>query len=217
MSWFYDRIIADAVLQTMTASGLLDRIRVAAAEGGRILEVGCGGGQLAQQLVSGIPGATVTGIDLSEEQIDRANRRRLVLPPDEANRLVFQTASALDLPFAENTFDAVISIASIKHWPDRARGVSEMTRVLKDGGPLLITETDRGCHLSDARRFARATHLPRLLQLPYLWMFRTYVAGQGLDLDEAREAAVDPDLTDAAVARVAGTPFLAISGKGRSR
>ncbi|WP_454561906.1 class I SAM-dependent methyltransferase [Mycobacterium haemophilum] len=215
VSWLYDRIAADAVLNTVT--GLLDRIQAAVTEGGCVLEVGCGGGQLAHRLVSETANTTVTGIDLSPEQIGRAIARRQLLPSEEANRLVFRTASALNLPFADNTFDAVISIASIKHWADRTKGVSEMTRVLKDGGLLLIAETDRGCYLSDAQRFARSTRLPRPLHLPYLWLFRTYIAGQGLDLGEARDTIAGQELTDTSIARIVGAPFLMITGKRRQR
>ncbi|MCX5042394.1 class I SAM-dependent methyltransferase [Aldersonia sp. NBC_00410] len=213
VSWFYDTVAADAVLDAV--SDVVADICTAVADGGSVLEVGCGGGQFAHRLISLHPGISVTGIDLSAEQIARANKRSTALPLKDRQRLHFQTASALDIPFAENTFDAVVSIASIKHWPDREKGVHEMVRVLKDRGRLLITETDRSCHLDDARRFARSARLPTPLRLPYLWMFRTYVAGQGLDLDDARRVIAGQDLVDTAVQRVAGTPFLTIAGTRR--
>ncbi len=65
-------------------------------------------------------------------------------------------------------------------------GIGEMIRVVKDDGLVLVVEVDRGCHLADVRRFVRAVHLPAPLRPAYLVMFRTYVAGQGLDLDDAR-------------------------------
>lgn len=105
----------------------------------------------------------------------------------------------------------MFSIASIKHWPDRERGVHEMVRVAKDGGVLLIAEVDRGCRLEDARRFVRTVRLPAPLRPAYLWMFRTYVAGQGLDLDDARAALAGHPLTETAVGRIVGTPFLLMS------
>ena len=153
----------------------------------------------------------MTGIDLSAEQIARATERSKALPRRHSERLHFQIASALDIPFAEEAFDAVVSIASIKHWPDRERGVREMVRVLKDRGSLLIAEADRSCRLDDARRFADSARLPAPLRLPYLWMFRTYVAGQGLDLDDARQAIAGQPIVDATVQRVAGTPLLTIT------
>lgn len=211
MSWFYDRFAADAVLSV--ATGLIETItRNMHSGGSSVLEVGCGGGQLAHRLIDAHPGISVTGIDLSAEQISRAIRRSKALPPRDAERVHFQTASALDLPFADNSFDAVISVASVKHWSRPERGISEMLRVLKEGGAFLLAETDRGCHLSDARHLVLSTRLPVVLRLPYLWMFRTYVAGQSLDLDDARNLVADESLAQATVERIPDAPFFTISG-----
>lgn len=211
VSWFYDRVAADAVLSAV--AGLIGRVQTSIVGGGAVLEVGCGGGQFAHRLVAAHPTISVTGVDLSVEQIARAVARSNRLPPTDANRIHFRAGSALALPFADNSFDAVVSIASVKHWPDRRRGVAEMARVLKEGGLLLAAETDRGCHLADARRFARNTHLPAPLRVPYLWMFRTYIAGQGLDLDDARELIDGQALIDTTVARIVGAPFLVCTGR----
>lgn len=210
LSWFYDRAAADAVLNA--TSGLIDRIQTAVTNGDAVLEVGCGGGQFALRLIERLPGIRVTGVDLSAEQLSRAAARANRLSPEAIERVGFREASALDLPFSDRSFDIAVSIASIKHWPDRQRGVREMVRVLKEGGLLLIAETDRSCHLDDVRTFVRDTHLPALLRTPYLWMFRTYVAGQGLDLGDAREALADQPLVDTTVQRIADTPFLTMTG-----
>jgi len=214
-SWFYDTVAADSVLDAM--SHVISNLRAVVRDGGSVLEVGCGGGQFALRLISQHPGIRVTGIDISREQIARATKRSEALPLPDRERLHFLTGSALEIPLPDDTVDAVVSIASIKHWPNRASGVREMTRVLKDRGYLLIAETDRGCHLDDARQFARSARLPPPLRHPYLWMFRTYVAGQGLDLDEARELIASHDLVDTAVHRVTGTPFLQMIGTRRER
>lgn len=85
----------------------------------------------------------MTGIDLSAEQIARAPARVNALPPADSRRIHFRTASVSDIPLADSSFDSVLSIASIKHWPDCGRCISALTRVLKDGGLLLIAEVDR--------------------------------------------------------------------------
>lgn len=215
VAWFYDTFAADAVLDAM--SDLIAQLQAVVADGGSVLEVGCGGGQFAHRLVNQQCGISVTGIDLSAEQIARAAKRSRTLPREDGERLHFQTGSALDIPFADASFDAVVSIASIKHWPDPDKGVREMVRVLKDRGALLVAEVDRSCHLDDARQFVRSSRLPAPLRLPFLWTFRTYVAGQGLDLDDAREVTAGQDLVDTAVQRVAGTPFLTITGTRSER
>lgn len=213
MSRFYDKIVADAVLTAV--SPLVSRVRNAVVDGSFVLEIGCGGGQFALALIEQHPGISVTGVDLSAEQVARATARAKALPSKDSQRVRFQMASASDIPFPEGSFESVVSIASIKHWPERDKGINEMVRVLKNGGLLLIAEVDRGCHLDDARRFVRDVHLPAPMRLPYLWMFRTYVAGQGLDLDEARTAIAGQPLVDAAVHRIPGTPFLLMSGAKR--
>jgi ubiquinone/menaquinone biosynthesis C-methylase UbiE len=214
LSWFYDKFIGDAVLDTM--AGLIDQIQTVVNDGGSVLEVGCGG-QFAHRLIAAHADITVTGIDLSDEQIARATAHTQALPPAEAARVHFQAGSASDIPFADNSFDVAISIASIKHWPDRRRGIAEMVRVLTDGGLLIVAEADRGCHLVDARRFVRKTHLPAPLLPPFLLMFRTYVAGQGLDLDDARHDTADQGVVDARIERIADAPFLSITGRKDQR
>lgn len=211
VSWLYDRVAAPAVLDAVTP--LIGRLATATPTGSSVLEVGCGGGQFAHRLITTHSGISVTGIDRSAEQIDRATGRSTHLSPADAARVHFQVGSALELPFADNSFDVVVSIASIKHWPDRQQGVAEMVRVVKGGGLLLVAEADRGCHLADARQFARTTRLPAALRIPYLWMFRTYVAGQGLDLDDAHELLAGQALVDTAVQRVAATPFLVFTAR----
>lgn len=122
MSWFYDRVAADAVLNA--TSGLIEQIQGSVFYRGSVLEVGCGGGQFALRLVQRLPSITVTGVDLSAEQVARATTRAKRLSPEDLERVHFRTASALDLPFGDTSFDAAVSIASIKHWPDRRKGVS---------------------------------------------------------------------------------------------
>ncbi|MGH3726473.1 MAG: class I SAM-dependent methyltransferase [Mycobacterium sp.] len=208
-SWFYDTLIAGGVLESV--SGLIDLVGKTASQGS-VLEVGCGGGQFACRLVEQYPNLRASGVDLSAEQVKRATKRARTVPSALRGQLQFHVASALDLPFPDNTFDAVISIASIKHWPDRALGVAEMTRVLKNNGLLLVAEVDRSCHLDDARAFVQTVRLAAPLRLPYLWGFHTYIAGQGLDLDDGRAALADLPLAETAVKRIPGTPFMMLTG-----
>jgi ubiquinone/menaquinone biosynthesis C-methylase UbiE len=125
----------------------------------------------------------------------------------------FVDGSALDLPFADGTFDAVLSVASIKHWPDPARGLAECARVLRAGGHLLVIEADRGCRLDDARRFVDGWRVPRAARRLLLPLFRTYVAGQAFDLDEARGLLAGAALDEARVERLEGLPALVLRGR----
>jgi ubiquinone/menaquinone biosynthesis C-methylase UbiE len=148
-------------------------------------------------------------LDLSPKQIERAER----LAPPLGGRVRFVIGSALDLPFPDATFDALVSIASIKHWPDQAKGVAECVRVLKPGGPFAIFEADRGCRLEDARRFVDRWRLPPMLRPFALQAFRTYVAGQSIDLEDARKLLEAQPIVEATAERVPGAPVLLLTGR----
>jgi SAM-dependent methyltransferase len=120
--------------------------------------------------------------------------------------------SALDLPVDDAAFDAVVSVGSIKHWPEPARGLAECTRALRPGGTLVVVEVDRGCLLDDARAFVARWRMPAAMRPLGLVLFRTFVAGQGLDLDDGRRLLAALPLRDPSVGRVAGTPGVLFRG-----
>src|SRR5262249_43540172 len=142
----------------------------------RVLEVGSGGGQLARTIASWRPDITLVGVDLSPEQVARARQRTTAF----GDRIRFVEGNALDLPFGAGECDAVIGVASVKHGPDPARGLSECARVLRFGGLSAIGEVDRSCRLEDARAFVGGWNAPRPLKPIALLLFRTFVAGQSL-------------------------------------
>ena len=119
------------------------------------------------------------------------------------------------LPFADASFDAVWSMASLKHWPDRLQGLHEIVRVLKPGGRFCVVEVDRGCHVDDARRFLDM--LPALKRVAPLSFpaLRTWVLGQGWDLDEAKAVGADVAGAEVDVARLKGWPHIAVRGVRR--
>lgn len=92
------------------------------------LDVGCGEGRFSRMLrAAGIP---TIGIDPTEILIQEARRR----DPDGDYRL----ASAEELPFPDGSFDLVVAYLSLIDIPDVPKAISEMNRVLKPGGRLLI-------------------------------------------------------------------------------
>ncbi len=102
--------------------GLLD-----AKAGERILDVGCGSGQLTSEVAQ--CGAEVTGIDASPEMIATARKN---FP-----RMRFEVADATALPFA-NEFDAVLSNAAL-HWiRDQSAAIASIARALKPGGRFVF-------------------------------------------------------------------------------
>lgn len=211
-AWFYDRYIAPAVLQWVYRASL--DLEPAFARAERVLDVGCGGGQYLCEVVLRHPRAAIVGVDNSPDMVRRANERlRQLNRPASA-----VVASALDLPFSEGEFDMVVSVASIKHWPDQARGLAEMCRVLKPGGTLLVVEADRGARVEDVEGFVGNLAFPRTMKpaLPALVpLVRTFVHGRSLDLDEARSLARGLPLEGARAERVTEAPALRIVGTKR--
>jgi len=96
-----------------------------------ILDVGCGVGGSTRRL-SRVTGCCVTGIDLSDEYIDAAERLTTLLNMQE--RVKFHAASALDLPFGDNTFDGAWSIQMNMNVEDKLAWLKEAYRVIKPGG-----------------------------------------------------------------------------------
>jgi SAM-dependent methyltransferase len=105
--------------------------------GMHILDVGCGVGGSTRRL-SHETGCRVTGIDLSDEYIDVATRLTQLLNMQE--RVNFQAASALELPFDDNTFDGAWSIQMNMNVEDKLGWLSEVHRVLKPGGRAVLYE-----------------------------------------------------------------------------
>jgi len=91
---------------------------------GRVLDLGCGDGQIARALAS--TGASVVGVDPTTNQIDVAAER--------AGGPVFAQAGAAVLPFSDGAFDGVIACLVFEHIDDVDAAIGEVARVLRPGG-----------------------------------------------------------------------------------
>ena len=101
--------------------------------GDRVLDVGCGPGNLAAAAAG--RGASVVGADLSPVMVALAQSRH--------PNLEFHQADAERLPFSDDTFDAVLANLLIPHLPRPEVGLAELVRVLKPGGRLAASMWDR--------------------------------------------------------------------------
>src|SRR5215212_11426304 len=102
------------------------------APSGEVLEVGSGPGRLAARLAELAPGVQITGVDISPEMVERANS--LAANSGVADRVEFRMGDVASLPFADASFDAVVSTFSLHHWQNPAKGLEEIYRVLRPGG-----------------------------------------------------------------------------------
>jgi ubiquinone/menaquinone biosynthesis C-methylase UbiE len=111
--------------------------------GESVLDVGCGTGTLAVAAKRRVgPRGAVCGIDASPEMIAAAGRKARKAALD----IVFRTAVIEGLPFADASFNVVLSTLMFHHLPAKARqeGAHEMRRVLKRGGRVLVVDFSRG-------------------------------------------------------------------------
>jgi ubiquinone/menaquinone biosynthesis C-methylase UbiE len=101
----------------------------------RILDVACGPGLVTVALA---PHAhEVVALDLTPEMLNKARQR--CAAAGLAN-VVFRQGSAADLPFAADSFDAVVTRLSLHHFDSPARPLSEMARVLRPGGRFVVAD-----------------------------------------------------------------------------
>ncbi|MBW2244449.1 MAG: methyltransferase domain-containing protein [Deltaproteobacteria bacterium] len=97
----------------------------------RVLDVGCGTGLLAERIYRRASGDRVVGCDFSPGMLRRAAQRRS--GPE------WVRADAQSLPFADGSFEAVVSTQAL-HWvPDQRAALAEFLRVLVPGGRLLVS------------------------------------------------------------------------------
>ena len=136
----FDRIagVYDVMNSVMTA-GLHHKWRSRAADlaqvsaGDAVLDVATGTGDLALELASRVgPGGSVIGSDFSTEMLARARIK--------APQLRWEQANALELPYEDDSFAAVTVGFGARNFSDLDRGLSEMTRVARPGGRVVVLE-----------------------------------------------------------------------------
>ena len=202
MAWFYDAIVAAGIgdLYDTVVESLFSDLPA----GFRVLDLGCGSGQIAMRAARRNPQAFVLGLDLSQGQIARANTRGLGIP-----NVGFGVADALCLPLADGSFDLVVSAALIKHLPDRRQGLDQMQRVCREGGTVCVIEVDRDLSREAAAGFVNRWRwvLPGTRRLCSEYFVR-FVAGQGLTERELVSLFSDAGLSSVDVQRVPGQPFV---------
>jgi arsenite methyltransferase len=124
---------------------LLDRLKLQGDE--RLLDIGCGRGAVLLMAAQLLPHGRAVGVDLwsrtdqsgNAEQVTRQN----AVLEDVAERVELHTADMRQLPFADASFDVVVSSLAIHNVPgadERAKALREAARVLKKGGKLTIAD-----------------------------------------------------------------------------
>lgn len=117
------------VINNKMYTGVADEIT--ADENSAILDVGYGNGYLLKKLFKKF-GCSLYGIEISadaEHLAKKRNKRGI-----EEGKVKLLEADCCDMPFNDGTFDTVATVNTIYFWEDTLKGLSEIHRVLKDGG-----------------------------------------------------------------------------------
>lgn len=129
-----------------------------------LLDVGCGSGQTA--IPAAKKGLQVTGIDVAENLITHARR---IASESKLNTL-FDVGDAEALPYADRSFDAVISLIGAMFAPQPDKVTAELARVIKPGGQLFMANwTPNGMPAQMFKCVSEVTPPPAGLVSPVMW------------------------------------------------
>ena len=163
--WLYDMgaaAYAWATVQPGWQASCAALVQHLPADAARILDLGCGPGQVAAAVAPARPGARVYGLDIAARMLVEARRR---LPANLASRLT--RADASRLPFEAGVFDAVTAHSFLYLVPDRSAVLAETWRVLRPQGRIVLMEPWAGA--VTPRAVLRHSRDPRFLLSVGLW------------------------------------------------
>lgn len=121
-----------SIWKSATGGEVYDLVVPAVAGAERVLEVGCGRGELAERLVREL-GVDLQAVDQSPSMVELTSARGIDA----------QTADVQDLPFPDGCFDVAVAAWMLYHVPDLERALSELARVLRVEGRLVAVTNSR--------------------------------------------------------------------------
>ncbi|NLU77714.1 class I SAM-dependent methyltransferase [Micromonospora sp. HNM0581] len=130
----YDRM-SRRVLRSLYRKVAAD-VAAIAPESATVLDVGTGPGRLLHELADRRPDLALTGVDPSPYMIEVAEQAASCR--SLGHRVRFQIADVADLPHPDGSVDVVVSTLSLHHWPDLDAAATELARVLRPGGQLML-------------------------------------------------------------------------------
>ena len=132
---FYDTYLVPLLFEPY-ATDLVNRL--ASRSLSRVLEVAAGTGVVTRALASVLPErVSIVATDLNQPMLDQASALGTTRPVE------WRQADAMQLPFQDRTFDAVVCQFGVMFFPDKTQALSEARRVLRPGGVLIFNVWDR--------------------------------------------------------------------------
>ncbi len=132
---------------------------------GSILDVGTGPGWLLLKLHQQSPQLRLAGLDASSSMVAKAQKN--IADAGLSNEIEVKEGNVNHMPFADGSFDRVVSTGSIHHWKDPIAGLNDVYRVLKHGGYALmydiVSDTPASVLKEMAHEFGR-------LKMMLLWL-----------------------------------------------
>lgn len=105
-------------------------------EDDRVLDIGCGGGATIKRMADSIVSGKLVGVDYSEVSVALSMQTNAA--DIQSGKTDIIKASVEALPFADGTFDKIITVESFYFWPNPKENLKEVCRVLKRGGTFLL-------------------------------------------------------------------------------
>lgn len=137
--------------------------RLGVRPGTRLLDVGCGAGQLA--LIAARAGVKVTGCDISTNWLEKARTRAAA----EGLEVTFEEGDAEALPYEDSQFDVVVSLIGAIFAPRPDRVAAELTRVCRPGGMMAMANWTPGGFVGKMFKTIAKHIAPSGMPSPVLW------------------------------------------------
>lgn len=132
---FYEKYLVPLIFEPY-AHDLASRVHSSNAR--EVLEVACGTGVLSRAMTSSLePFVQITATDLNEPMLDHA------ASVGTTREVLWRQADVMDLPFEDDSFNAVVCQFGVMFFPDRPKAFAEIRRVLRPGGVFLFNTWDR--------------------------------------------------------------------------
>jgi ubiquinone/menaquinone biosynthesis C-methylase UbiE len=103
-----------------------------------VVDVGCGTGCALRHVSSKVTRGVLIGVDPVPRMLEIARERAAQHPA--GGRIEFREGAAESLPVQDDCADVVLAFDSFDHWSDRSRGLSEILRVLRTDGQLVVVK-----------------------------------------------------------------------------